>query len=55
MNKGNATRFDTVAEYKREIARVQAAIDKTDSLCLRRDYCKYLKRLQKEMRGLANV
>lgn len=53
MNKG--TRFDTVAEYKQEIARVQAAIDKTDSPCLRRDYGKYIKRLQKEMRGLRNV
>ena len=52
MTKCNATRFDTVAEYKHEIARVQAAIDKTDSICLRRDYGKYMKRLQKEMRGL---
>ena len=44
-----------VAVYESAIARVQAAIDKTDSPCLRRDYGKYLKRLQKEMRGLRNV
>jgi hypothetical protein len=44
--------YKTVAEYKKEIARVRAALDSTSSSCLRRDYGKYLKRLQKEMRGL---
>lgn len=45
-------RFQTVEEYEKEIARVQAAMDKTDSEFLRRDYGKYMKRLQKEMRGV---
>ena len=44
-------RFQTVEEYKKEIARVRAAMDKTDSAYLRRDYGKYIKRLEKEMRG----
>ena len=43
-------KFDTVAEYKKEIARVQAAIDSTCSDFLRRDYGKYMKKLKKEMR-----
>lgn len=45
-------RYTTVAEYKKEIARVKAAMNSTSSDCLRRDYGKYLKRLQKEMRGV---
>lgn len=40
----------TAEEYKKEIARVRAAIGKTDSVYLRRDYNKYIKRLEKEMR-----
>lgn len=44
--------YKTVAEYKKEIARVKAALDSTSSDCLRCDYGKYLKRLQKEMRVL---
>ena len=38
----------TLSDYQSEIARVQAAIDSTDSEFLRRDYGKYKKRLQKE-------
>lgn len=45
-------RFKTKAEYMKEIARVQAAMSTTSSPCLRRDYGKYKKRLEKEMRGL---
>lgn len=45
-------RFNTAEEYKKEIARVQAAMQSTSSPCLLRDYGKYMKRLQKEMRGL---
>ena len=44
--------FRTEEEYKKEIARVQAAIDSTNSDFLRRDYGKYKKRLEKEMRRL---
>ena len=40
----------TLADYQQEIARVQAAIDKTESEHLRRDYGKYLKRLHREQR-----
>ena len=43
----------TAADYQREIDRVQAAIDKTDSEHLRRDYGKYLKRLKGGMRGMS--
>lgn len=46
-------KFETVAEYKKEIARVQAAIDSTCSEFLRRDYEKYMKKLKKEMRRLS--
>lgn len=46
-------RFGTLAEYQREINRVQTALEKTDSDHLRRDYGKYLKRLQKEARRMA--
>ena len=46
-------RFDAVAEYKKEIARVQAAIDSTCSEFIRRDYGKYMKKLKKEMRRLS--
>lgn len=45
-------RFETVVEYKKEISRVQAAIDSTCSEFLRRDYGKYMKKLKKEMRRL---
>lgn len=38
------------ADLLKEIERVQAAIEKTDSEHLRRDYGKYLKRLQGELR-----
>lgn len=40
----------TFADYEKEIKRVQAALDKTDSEFLRRDYGKYLKRLQRQAR-----
>lgn len=45
-------KFETVAEYKKEIARVQAAINSTCSEFIRRDYGKYMKKLKKEMRRL---
>lgn len=41
-----------LSEYQKEIARVQAAIDSTDSDFLRKDYGKYKKRLQKEAKRL---
>lgn len=44
--------FKTITDYQREIARVQAAIDSTDSDFLRSDYGKYKKRLKREMRLL---
>ena len=40
----------TLSDYQKEIARVQSAIDSTESEYLRRDYGKYLKRLKREMR-----
>ena len=40
----------TVNDYMQEIDRVEAAMEKTDSDHLRRDYEKYLKRLKKQMR-----
>lgn len=42
----------TVGEVKKEIARVQAALATTKSEYLKRDYTKYLKRLQKEIKRL---
>ena len=42
----------TLSDYQKEIARVQAAINSTDSEFLRRDYGKYLKRLKREARGI---
>jgi hypothetical protein len=38
----------TLADYEREIARVKAAIESTDSSFLIADYGKYLKRLKRE-------
>ena len=38
----------TLADYEREIARVKAALDSTDSPFLIVDYGKYLKRLKRE-------
>ena len=46
-------KFETVAEYKKEIARVQTAIDSACSEFIRRDYGKYMKKLKKEMRRLS--
>jgi hypothetical protein len=40
----------TIPEIKKEIARVQAALANTKSKHLKRDYAKYLKRLQRELR-----
>lgn len=40
----------TLSEYKQEIDRVEAAIEKTDSKHLRRDYSKYLQRLKRQMK-----
>lgn len=42
----------TLSDYQKEIGRVEAAIDKTDSEHLKRDYGKYLKRLKRQVRGL---
>lgn len=41
----------SISELRKEIARVEAAIAKTDSEHLRRDYGKYLRRLKGQMRG----
>lgn len=40
----------TIADYQKEIERVQKAIDSTDSEYLRRDYGKYLKRLKRQIK-----
>lgn len=40
----------TLSDYQKEIARVQSAIDSTESEYLRRDYGKYLKRLCGEVK-----
>ena len=39
----------TIPEIKKEIARVQAALANTQSEHLKRDYTKYLKRLQRRL------
>lgn len=46
-------RFQTVEEYKNEIARVDAAMEATTSKYLKRDFSKYKKRLVIEMRRCA--
>lgn len=43
-------KFQTVAEYQKEFARVKTALEKTKSDNLRRDYGKYLRRLEREMK-----
>ena len=45
-------KFETVEEYKKEIERVEKAMKSTNSFCLHRDYSKYKKRLEIEMRLL---
>lgn len=47
-------RFNTVGEYKKEIARVDAAMKGTDSVFIHRDYGKYKRTLEKEMRRLTH-
>ena len=42
-------KFNTTREYKREIARVDAAMKRTDSVFILRDYGKYKRKLEKEM------
>lgn len=42
----------TFADYQKEIARAQAAIDSTDNDFLKSDYGKYKRRLQREARLL---
>ena len=42
-------------EIKNEIARVQTALANTKSEYLKRDYTKYLKRLQRELRRWPSV
>lgn len=44
------SKFDTVREYLNEIERVKAISRQTHSEYLKRDYAKYIKRLQKEMK-----
>ena len=44
----------TIADYQKEIARVEGAINKTESEHLKRDYGKYLRRLKKDMRKAVN-
>ena len=39
----------TVENYRREIERVEDALEKTDSYFQKRDYSKYLKRLRGEL------
>ena len=41
-------KYNTVEEYKAEIERVKAISRNTHSEYLKRDYAKYIKRLQKE-------
>jgi hypothetical protein len=41
----------TISEIKKEIARVQVALANTQSEYLKRDYTKYLKKLQRELKG----
>lgn len=43
-------RYNTLKEYKQEIARIDAAMKRTDSVWLHRDYGKYKRKLEKEMR-----
>lgn len=47
---GDAVILKTVSDYQKEIERVKAASRATHSEYLKRDYAKYVKRLQKEMR-----
>lgn len=39
----------TVIDYQNEIARIQAAINKTNSPKQKRDYGKYIKKLKREL------
>lgn len=45
----------SLEDYQNEIARVQDALQRTQSEYLKRDYEKYLKRLQKEMRKVVQM
>lgn len=45
-------RFNTMQEYKQEIARIEAAMRRTESVFVHRDYGKYKRKLEKEMRGI---
>lgn len=42
-------KYNTVEEYQAEIERVKAISRKTRSEYLKRDYAKYIRRLQKEL------
>ena len=42
-------RLITVEDYRREIERVENALEKTESYFQKRDYGKYLKRLRGEL------
>ncbi len=44
------SKFNTREDYSAEIARVYSTIKKTESVYLKRDLYKYLKRLQREMK-----
>ena len=45
-------RFKTSEEYVAEIIKAKAALQKTNSLLLKRDLEKYIKRLKKELRRM---
>lgn len=45
----------TFEDYKKEIARVKDALQRTKSEYLKRDYEKYLKRLQREQRKVVKI
>lgn len=42
----------TLSEYEKEIARVEKAIERTQSEHLKRDYTKYLRRLKGELKRI---
>lgn len=44
-------KYKTPGEYRTEIARVKLVLGRTNSECLRNDYGKYLKRLQREYKS----
>ena len=45
-------KFKTIEEYLAEIEKAKAAYQKTNSLLLKNDLTKYIKRLKKELRRM---